>query len=482
MGGGPRDPPHPKPALTTLWQVSVVAVVGALLAAPLIPVADLLDRNGGAGGDNPGAAGYQLSVVNPFIRLHRDLVEQTHTPLLYAETDASSTSYIRTTVLDRFTGEEWRPSSRDLPGTNTADGLFPSPPGLAPNVGGTEHDWSFQFAHELRQHLAATALPDPRARCRAAAGATTPKTLDVAYVGGAPPPDLKYTATSFTPSITAQLLNSTVSAPKKLREPMTAVPEDLPEVITTRAKQVTRGAKDDFAKAVALQDWFRQNGGFRYSLEQRSGSGMDLLAAFVTDDRVGYCEQFAAAMAAMGRVLGIPSRVVVGLPVRHGQSDGRVLYTSDDRHAWPEMYFSGVGWVRFEPTPGQRAGATPPWTRQDANPVAPHQRPERRTHRGRTQARRVTESDVESGDNRGLPIPSWPILALVILAVVGLVPGLVRATQRRRRLSGERPGPSRRRGLGRAPGDCARHGSGLARGALPAGAGAPGGGPGQRRG
>ncbi len=436
-GWGPSRPAAPKPALTTLWQVSVIAVVGALLAAPLIPVADLLDRNGRGAGDNPGAAGYQLSVVNPFIRLHRDLVEQTHTPLLYGETDASSTSYIRTTVLDRFTGEEWRPSSRDLPSTNTADGLFPNPPGLAPNVGGTENEWSFQFA----SNFASTWLPLPYPVRELDVEGTwryDARTLDVAYVGGSPPPAIKYTATSFTPSVTAQLLNSTVSAPKKLREPMTAVPGDLPEVITTRAKQVTKGAKDDFAKTVALQDWFRQNGGFRYSLEQRSGSGMDLLASFVTDDRVGYCEQFAAAMAAMGRALGIPSRVVVGFLSGTAQSDGRILYTSDDRHAWPEMYFSGVGWVRFEPTPGQRAGATPPWTRQDANPVAPTNVPS-----GAPTAVAPkpddSPSDVESGDNRGLPIPSWPIIALIIIAGVGLVPGLVRATQRRRRLSGRDP-------------------------------------------
>ena len=45
-----------------------------------------------------------------------------------------------------------------------------------------------------------------------------------------------------------------------------------------------------------------------------------------------------------------------GLPGRTTQPDGRILYTSDERHAWPEMYFTGVGWVRFEPTPSQRTG------------------------------------------------------------------------------------------------------------------------------
>jgi hypothetical protein len=175
------------------------------------------------------------------------------------------------------------------------------------------------------------------------------------------------------------------------------------------------GAQDDFAKAVALQDWFRTNGGFRYSLEQRSGSGMDLLATFVTDDRVGYCEQFAAAMAAMGRALEIPSRVVVGFLAGTAQPDGGILYTSDDRHAWPEMYFSGVGWVRFEPTPGQRAGPprrgprrtqarAPPGTSRVAHPS-----------RGGAQARQRTNR-WKSGDNRGLPIPSWPFLALIVIA------------------------------------------------------------------
>ena len=65
-------------------------------------------------GEGPGGGGsaYHLTSVNPFIRLRRDLVEKTHTPMVYAETKARSTSYLRTTVLDRFTDDEWRPSPR----------------------------------------------------------------------------------------------------------------------------------------------------------------------------------------------------------------------------------------------------------------------------------------------------------------------------------------------------------------------------------
>ena len=56
--------------------------------------------------------------------------------MLYAETEARSTSYMRTTVLDHFTSDEWRPSKRNLPPENDADGDFPTAPGLGPDVGG----------------------------------------------------------------------------------------------------------------------------------------------------------------------------------------------------------------------------------------------------------------------------------------------------------------------------------------------------------
>ena len=253
---------------------------------------------------------------------------------------------------------------------------------------------------------------------------------------------------------------------------MTALPDNLPAVVEQRAKEVTRGATSNFEKAVALQDWFRHDGGFRYSLSQRDGSGMDLLADFITNDRVGYCEQFAAAMAAMGRTLGIPSRVVVGFLHGTEQQDGRILYTSDDRHAWPEMYFSGVGWVRFEPTPSQRAGATPAWTRQDlgiADPSAapsdistPRDKPE-------TSAAAAEHKNTKSD---GSSVPLWPVVALGCPAGAGdragrRTPGPASAPAGR-----ERPGPPRRRCLGRAACDCRRPRPGVARAAVPTRAGA----------
>jgi transglutaminase-like putative cysteine protease len=362
-----------QPALNVLWQVSLVAVVVALLTAPLVPVADLLSRQPGDGNGTSGS-NLQLSAVNPFVRLRRDLVEKTHTPLVYARTDALSTAYLRTTVLDEFTNVDWRPSPRNLPTANTANGAFPNAPGLLPGSGGRTDTWSLQLAPYFTTTW--LPLPYPILDLHVRGGwRYDSRTLDVALTGRSAPPALSYTATAFSPTIAAQTLEEAVEAPRKVLKPMTEVPRDLPEVIKTRAREVTKGARTDFAKAVALQNWFREGGGFRYSLQRRAGSGMDLLAAFVTDDRVGYCEQFAAAMAAMGRALGIPSRVVVGFLDGTTQSDGRILYTSDERHAWPEMYFTGVGWVRFEPTPSARTGPSPAYTRQVGTAPTPTQAP-----------------------------------------------------------------------------------------------------------
>ena len=428
-----------KPVYGTLWSVSIVAVVASLLVAPFVPVADLLDDTPGGSGPGGASSGYHLTSVNPFIRLRRDLVEKTHTPLVYAETEARSTSYLRTTVLDRFTDDEWRPSPRALPSDNRADGVFPNPPGLAPGVGGAEDKWSFEFAPNFSSLW--LPLPYPiRELDIDGSWRYDARTLDVAFVGGGQPQGLEYSATSFTPSVTAKLLESADKQPPvRIEAPMTAVPDILPDVIRTRARQVTRDAEGDFAKAVALQDWFRTSGGFRYSLEQRSGSGMDLLAAFVTNDRVGYCEQFAAAMAAMGRVLGIPSRVVVGFLDGTTQESGRILYTSDDRHAWPEMYFTGVGWVRFEPTPGSRAGATPSWTRQSAETAAPTDGPSDAASEQSAPRPEDSAVDTQADGDRLLPIPAWPVAALLVLLVLGLAPALVRALLRRRRLSSADP-------------------------------------------
>ena len=65
----------------------------------------------------------------------------------------------------------------------------------------------------------------------------------------------------------------------------------------------------------------------------------------------GYCVQFATSMAIMARTLDIPARVAVGFLPGESDRNGSYVVTGQRSHAWPELYFEGYGWVRFEPTP-----------------------------------------------------------------------------------------------------------------------------------
>ena len=118
-----------------------------------------------------------------------------------------------------------------------------------------------------------------------------------------------------------------------------------------KARRVVAGARTPYAAVLALESWLRQTGGFTYDESPPRGKGAPLVA-FVTETKAGYCQHFAGAMAAMLRFLGIPARVAVGFTSGR-QDDGTWIVTDHEAHAWVEVWFAGVGWVPFDPTPGR---------------------------------------------------------------------------------------------------------------------------------
>ncbi|TVP70101.1 MAG: transglutaminase domain-containing protein [Nitriliruptor sp.] len=153
-----------------------------------------------------------------------------------------------------------------------------------------------------------------------------------------------------------------VGFPPEVVSAHTQLPRDYPE-LGALAEEVyaAAGATSVIERALALQGWFiGPAGGFTYDLDVPALRGEDALTTFVLEDRVGYCEYFATAMAVMLRQTGIPSRVAVGfLPGERvasaapeaGQPLDEYLVTTGDAHAWVEVLFPGYGWVTFEPTP-----------------------------------------------------------------------------------------------------------------------------------
>jgi hypothetical protein len=121
------------------------------------------------------------------------------------------------------------------------------------------------------------------------------------------------------------------------------------------ATKHTIGATTPFMEAYDLQAWLRSSN-FTYTVKPDLPATSNWLVQFLTKYRRGYCEQFAWAFAVLARTLNIPSRIVVGYTAGRENLDGTWQVTTQDAHAWPELFFGGYGWVRFEPTPGGPAG------------------------------------------------------------------------------------------------------------------------------
>jgi hypothetical protein len=231
--------------------------------------------------------------------------------------------------------------------------------------------------------------------------------------------------------------------------------KNVDERVAALAEQITAGSGTGFDKAVALQQHFAgPTSRFRYSLQTAPGNGDDALVEFLTVGRTGYCEQFASAMAAMLRTVGVPSRVAVGFTGGAEIADYRSISTKD-AHAWVEAWFPGIGWTTFDPTPLTDGRAiTPPYVEQaqtgaggedasaqpdELNPqddLDPQSLPQ--PELGEQAAPPPPPSTTP--EERGGGLSLWPFaVVLLVLAVVG-APAALRVLHRRRRMAAVRAG------------------------------------------
>ncbi|MFO8174545.1 MAG: transglutaminaseTgpA domain-containing protein [Longimicrobiales bacterium] len=107
----------------------------------------------------------------------------------------------------------------------------------------------------------------------------------------------------------------------------------------------------------ALLSWFQRE--FSYTLELPATAREATLEHFLLDRRAGHCEYFSTAMAILLRTRGIPTREVNGFLGGEWSEIGSYLaVTQNQAHAWVEVWFPGLGWVPFDPTPAGTGGAT----------------------------------------------------------------------------------------------------------------------------
>ncbi|MFI6929112.1 DUF3488 and DUF4129 domain-containing transglutaminase family protein [Streptomyces sp. NPDC050287] len=346
-------------------RIGVVALGVALVVPLALPSMNggLLDAAGKGVGSGTGGGG-TISAVNPLVSLRDSLnVDEDRTVLsLRPDSEADvSNLYLRIVSLDDFDGTTWKPSKRSI--TAVPKGDFPTPVGLAPDVRRAENRTTVSAANWYAQDW----LPMPYPPSGVRIGGNwryEPEGMTLVGDHGQNTRGLTYEVKSLDVQPTAEQLASAPNPPPALVREYTQLPKSLPAVVGETARQVTANARNPYEQAVALQDYFAVTGGFQYDTQVQVGSGSQAIARFLKDKQ-GFCVHFSFAMAAMARSLDIPARVAVGFAPGSPQADGTVSVGLKDAHAWPELYFEGVGWTRFEPTPNR--GTVPSYTVPDAS-------------------------------------------------------------------------------------------------------------------
>ena len=391
--------------------------------------------------------GDSVRIENPVADLVRDLKRGEDTDLVRITTTEAHPAYLRILSLNRFTDVEWTPGDRDVPTDHGADGALPPPQGVDAEVTRDEVPYNVTILPDFESRWLPTQFPASNVQAEGdwRYDATTMDFL--AVPGDLDTAGLEYTMSGLDLVLSAKRLREAGTSVGRVSEIFTDLPPDLPQVVRQLAVQVTRDQTTRFDKAVALQNWFRSE--FTYSLEtSASGNGYDALTTFLgdgPDGRVGYCEQFASAMAVMARVLGIPARVAVGFLTPEPDGPNTWVYSSHDMHTWPELFFQGSGWVRFEPTPADRATGVPSYTVSglpgDLGPSPAATESSTSIPGPSNRATQTADPTADTGQDgeAGGGIAWGPVLGggagVLVAGVVLLLPRLVRRRRRARRLA-----------------------------------------------
>jgi len=435
--------------------VALLSVTAALVVPLALPSLSpgLFSRGGGCCG------GGSVSVAPPIVTVGARLHDPQERSLFTVVT--KTPQYYRFAPLDAFDGNSFTLLPGDAEGKRVDGPLDRPTPGLGPQVATTAVDAEVRVGQLQEVYLplpySPTSVTIPRGSWQLAPALRTVfSTRDTTR-------DLSFSVHSEVPQPTAEQLRAAgpgfrpADASKALRQQLLVdlvLPPTVPAILGTTADRVTAEKRTGYDKMLALQTFFTNPavGGFSYDLTPSLPSGAAGITRFLTDKR-GYCEQFASSFALMARHLGLPSRVAVGFTPGTEQADGTWQVTNRDAHAWPEVWFDGVGWVRFEPTPrgdvspaampgylsGAAAGAPAP---APAGPVAAPTPTPSSAAGGRDpdkldgdQAKPV--APLAGAGSRGGLVPSGGVLvalgAVLLVLTLSASPALVRLALRRQR-------------------------------------------------
>ena len=246
--------------------VGLVAVLAGVVVGPRLPGADSPSLFGI--GDKPGARGAARVTVSPLVDIRGRLVNPSGAEVFTV--GSPSPAYWRLTSLDRFDGSIW--SSRGS--YQRAKGSLPD--GVVTNGPQQPLPQDFVIGALSAIWLPAAFRPDrvegevPGLRYERDSGSLL---TDRESADG-----LAYRVESAVPTFTAEGLAAAPDGmPQAIAERYLTLPPDFPVSVRLQAGEVVVGQDTPFAKARALQDWFRSE--FTYSLDVPPGHGDDAIVA-----------------------------------------------------------------------------------------------------------------------------------------------------------------------------------------------------------
>jgi transglutaminase-like putative cysteine protease len=340
------------PFIATAAAAVATLVVGAVVLAArdgvetdILPASPADPASSEPGETSPELGDAATPDKSPIIGLRDSLVARSGEILFMVS--SPTPSYWRAAALSEFDGTTWRMSDTLLTGTSG-----PLAPGFEADVDTETVTQTFEIVALNGTLLPAAFTP---VRFEGPDDVNFDAEGSILVTDSAAPDGLEYTVDSELPHFDPDQLRAADAPPTEISAQYVALPADFPTELADQARLITAGATTRYDQAIALQTWFRE---FSYDLSIRSGHDEAAMVEFIAERR-GYCEQFAGTFAALARTLGLPSRVAVGFTAGERRADGRYYVQGTNAHAWPEIYFEGVGWVLFEPTPGRGSPVTP---------------------------------------------------------------------------------------------------------------------------
>jgi transglutaminase-like putative cysteine protease len=246
-------------------------------------------------------------------------------------------AYWRTSAYDDYTGTGWEQDG----GTQPLDGPLK-----------TEGIEGKRLQYEVRLNRTAQALPTvwrpttilDRGNLRV----TDQRALRTASPMG---PGERFVGVSHRPPQDPSVLRTSgTDYPPAIQQRYGSLPDATPRRVELFTNDLTRGDTTPYEKARTIENWLESTK--EYSLNA-SRTSQQMADTFIFEMERGYCEYFATAMTVMLRSQGIPARYVVGYSTGQQTADSTYTVRALNAHAWVEVYFEGVGWVKFDPTPGR---------------------------------------------------------------------------------------------------------------------------------